>query len=204
MYIQLYSSVGYSVGTTWGYLDGTFYLIDVFRKRMDFPDLKRAVIEAYRKHSPHKLVIEDKASGTSLLQELMREGLYGIEPYKPQPGSDKYMRFPVAPRSTISAQRVFDRRLHQGVDTVRSAFLRFHFELNRNCRNCDQRIGPKMTPLQSSGESSAVPVREKIYSIARKSTESSNRDAKLFIINDLMAERGGFQSASPKKSLQQW
>ena len=83
----------YSVGTTWGYLDGNFYLLDVIRQRMNFPDLRRAVIDGYRKNSPNRILIEDKASGTSMIQELTHEGLFGIEPYKPPPGSDKYMRF---------------------------------------------------------------------------------------------------------------
>ncbi len=38
-------------------------------------------------------MIEDKASGTALIQELKYEGVYGIECYQPQPGSDKFMRF---------------------------------------------------------------------------------------------------------------
>jgi predicted phage terminase large subunit-like protein len=60
--------------------------------RMAFPTLKRAAKELYERFKPRKVVIEDKASGTSLIQELKREGLYGVEPYQPSPGSDKYMR----------------------------------------------------------------------------------------------------------------
>ncbi len=39
-----------------------------------------------------KVVIEDKASGTSLIQELKNGGLRGIEAYQHAPGSDKLMR----------------------------------------------------------------------------------------------------------------
>ena len=52
---------------------------------MPSPDL-------YRKFEPSRLLIEDRSSGISLIQELKVEGVYGIEPFKPQPGSDKYMR----------------------------------------------------------------------------------------------------------------
>jgi predicted phage terminase large subunit-like protein len=37
-------------------------------------------------------VIEDKASGTQLIQDLRFEGLLGITEYKPPPGTDKIMR----------------------------------------------------------------------------------------------------------------
>ena len=83
----------FSVCTTWGMHDGKFYLIDLYRKKADFPELKRAVLSLYKKHNPPKLLIEDKASGTALIQELQFEGVYGIESYQPQPGSDKFMRF---------------------------------------------------------------------------------------------------------------
>jgi predicted phage terminase large subunit-like protein len=39
------------------------------------------------------LLIEDKSSGTSLLQELKATGVFRIEPYVPPPGSDKLYRF---------------------------------------------------------------------------------------------------------------
>jgi predicted phage terminase large subunit-like protein len=96
----------YSVGTTWGIHDGNFYLIDLYRKRMSFPQLKRAVKDFFEKHSPNKLLIEDKASGTALIQELQHDGVYGIEPYQPQPGSGKFMRF-AAQAIKFEAGRVY-------------------------------------------------------------------------------------------------
>lgn len=83
----------YSVCTTWGYEKRKFYLLDVFRKRLTYPQLKRAVGERYRKFHPTKLLIEDKSSGISLIQEIKDEGVYSVEPYKPEPGTDKVMRF---------------------------------------------------------------------------------------------------------------
>lgn len=80
----------YSVGTTWGVSDTNFYLLDVFRDRLEYPDLKRAIVERFRKFDPFKVLIEDKASGISLLQELQSEGVYCIESRKPEPGSDKH------------------------------------------------------------------------------------------------------------------
>lgn len=82
----------YSVCTTWGIHDRKFYLLHVHRMRLNFPALKRAAKDLSERFNPDKLVIEDKSSGTSLVQELKAEGIYGVEPYQPAPGSDKYMR----------------------------------------------------------------------------------------------------------------
>ena len=83
----------FSVCTTWKVSDEKFYLIDVHRNRLTFPELKRAAMELHRKYNPQCLLIEDKSSGTSLIQDLQSEGVYGIEAYKPPPGSEKGMRF---------------------------------------------------------------------------------------------------------------
>jgi predicted phage terminase large subunit-like protein len=82
----------YSVCTTWGVYDCKRYLLDVFRQRLNFPELKRAVCAQAAKFSPNWVVIEDKASGTQLLQDLRRD-VFGLKPYQPPSGSDKLMRF---------------------------------------------------------------------------------------------------------------
>jgi predicted phage terminase large subunit-like protein len=82
----------YSACTTWGYYDGKHYLLDVFRQRLDYPDLKRAVLNQIQKHNPHTVLIEDKASGTQLIQELRHQGQYRVKPYVSPPQNDKIMR----------------------------------------------------------------------------------------------------------------
>lgn len=83
----------YSVCTTWGVANnGKYYLLDVFRKRLEYPDLKRAVWEQARKYQHPRVLIEDKGSGTSLIQELKREGLPFVRAYEPPLGADKIMR----------------------------------------------------------------------------------------------------------------
>jgi predicted phage terminase large subunit-like protein len=57
---------------------------------MEYPDLKRAVREQYERFNPAVVLIEDKASGTQLIQELLAEGLHAVTRYRPQ--SDKIMR----------------------------------------------------------------------------------------------------------------
>jgi len=80
----------FSVCTSWGTKGKELYLIDVLRKRLEYPELKRAVREQYERFRPSVVLIEDKASGTQLIQELIREGLYAVTRY--QPRSDKVMR----------------------------------------------------------------------------------------------------------------
>jgi predicted phage terminase large subunit-like protein len=82
----------YSVCTTWGVADGKYYLLDVFRKRLEYPDLKRAVWEQAQRYQHPRILIEDKGSGTQLIQELKREGLPYVREYEPPSGMDKIMR----------------------------------------------------------------------------------------------------------------
>jgi predicted phage terminase large subunit-like protein len=82
----------YSVCTTWGSMKKNLYLLDVYRKKMDYPTLKRAVVEQARLWRAAPVVIEDRASGTQLVQELVSEGMYAAQRYEPPPGQDKTMR----------------------------------------------------------------------------------------------------------------
>ena len=45
------------------------YLIDPLRRRMEYPELKREVRAQYERFRPNVVLIEDKASGTQLIQE---------------------------------------------------------------------------------------------------------------------------------------
>lgn len=73
----------YSVCTTWGVKEKHLYLIHVYRKRVDYPDLKKAVREQARAFGSQTILIEDKASGTQLIQELTNEGMMAIKRYEP-------------------------------------------------------------------------------------------------------------------------
>jgi predicted phage terminase large subunit-like protein len=80
----------YSVCTTWGVKNQHFFLLHVLRKKLGYPDLKRAVIEQSRLFAPSVILIEDKASGTQLIQELREAGISTVTCYKPE--GDKIMR----------------------------------------------------------------------------------------------------------------
>src|SRR5271157_5556238 len=80
----------FSVCTTWGIKGKDIYLLNVLRRRMEYPELKRAVREQREAFDASVVLIEDKASGTQLIQELIQEGLHAVTRYQPQ--SDKIMR----------------------------------------------------------------------------------------------------------------
>lgn len=79
----------YSVCTVWLIRDDAHFLLDLIRERLDFPDLKRRAIALHGRWRPRATLVEDKGSGTSLLQELQTLGLPAI-PF--QPSGDKVMR----------------------------------------------------------------------------------------------------------------
>lgn len=94
----------YTVCTTWAECESGYYLIDLFKQKLEFPDLKRSAISLYAKHKPHAVLVEDKASGQSLIQELKRETRMPIVPIKVD--TDKVSRaYAVTP--LIESGRVF-------------------------------------------------------------------------------------------------
>ena len=64
----------FSVCTSWGIKGKDLYLLHVLRKRMEYPELKRAVREQCEAFEASVVLIEDKASGTQLIQELVAGG----------------------------------------------------------------------------------------------------------------------------------
>lgn len=81
----------FSVCTTWGVKGRTAYLLHVFRKKLEFPDLKKAVRDVATNHKATVVLVEDKASGSSLIQELRAEG-FSIVQAAPALEGDKITR----------------------------------------------------------------------------------------------------------------
>jgi predicted phage terminase large subunit-like protein len=67
-----------------------YYLIDIFRDRLEFPELAKLVIAHAQRFQANAILIEDKVSGTSLIQTAKRNGLQGVIGVKPS--SDKESR----------------------------------------------------------------------------------------------------------------
>ena len=85
----------YSAITTWAVFEHNdteqIILLDAKRVRLDFPELKRLAWEEYRYWEPDCVLIEAKASGTPLTQELRRMGI-PVTAYTPSRGQDKIAR----------------------------------------------------------------------------------------------------------------
>lgn len=84
----------FSVCTTWGQHGKYFYLLDVYRAKLEYPELKRKVIDLAQRHGAETVLIEDKASGTQLIQDV-RNSFYGVTAYEPPKGADKQVRLHV-------------------------------------------------------------------------------------------------------------
>lgn len=80
----------YSVFTVWTQTDTGYYLLDVVRERLEYPDLKHSTKTLAQKWKPSAILIEDKGSGQSLIQELKREGAWNCIAIEPE--GDKVTR----------------------------------------------------------------------------------------------------------------
>ena len=88
----------YSAGTTWGVFmnpkDGNrpnVILLNTYKKRVEFPDLKKDVMEEYNAYEPDTIIIEKKASGAPLIYELRAMGI-PVQEFTPSKGQDKIAR----------------------------------------------------------------------------------------------------------------
>lgn len=112
----------YSVCTTWGVKDRHAYLIDLYRAQLNYPDLKRAVKSQFLKHQPERILIEDAASGTSLLQDLHNEP--GMHCNWVKPDRDKLSRL-VSVTALIESGQVILQNSAPWMDDFRSELLQF-------------------------------------------------------------------------------
>lgn len=62
----------FSVCETWIESSDGYYLTNLYRERLEFPELKKKAIELFEQENPDQVWIEDKSSGTALIQELRR------------------------------------------------------------------------------------------------------------------------------------
>lgn len=138
----------YSACTTWG----VFYneeenmkpqviLLDAFKDRMAFPELKQVALKHYKEWQPDAFVVEKKAAGAPLIQELRNMGI-PVQEFSPSRGNDKIVRLNAvadlftsgtvwAPdtrwaREVIEEVAAFPNGEHDDfVDTTSQALLRF-------------------------------------------------------------------------------
>ena len=88
----------YSACTTWGVFykdenqdDANIIILDAFKARLEFPDLKEKAFNMYKEWNPDSFIVEAKASGLPLIGELRRMGI-PVSEFTPTRGNDKIAR----------------------------------------------------------------------------------------------------------------
>ena len=88
----------YSAGTTWGIFSceednfaPNIILLNTYKKRVEFPELKRDVLREYNEYEPDSLIVEKKASGAPLIYDLRAMGI-PVQEFTPGKGQDKIAR----------------------------------------------------------------------------------------------------------------
>ncbi|MDU8912249.1 phage terminase large subunit [Aestuariicoccus sp. MJ-SS9] len=93
----------YSVCTTWMVRGADAWLVDLFRARLEYPDLRRRIISEASRHKVATVLIEDAGSGTNLIQDLRRETRHNVIGIRPK--NDKATRL-LAVSPQIEAGRI--------------------------------------------------------------------------------------------------
>ena len=83
----------YSVCTTWLMVKRTYYLLNVWRGRLEFPHLKQKLIALALEHKPNRILIEQAGPGLHLIQDLRTNPVKDVPvPIGIKPEGDKIVR----------------------------------------------------------------------------------------------------------------
>ncbi|MDG2285334.1 MAG: phage terminase large subunit, partial [Alphaproteobacteria bacterium] len=113
----------WSVCTTWLIKDKEYYLLHIYRVRLEFPALKRKVLSQALEWGARTVLIEDKAAGTQLIQDLKHDKS-GLNIIPMMPTQDKQTRM-MAMSPAIEAGRVFIPKEAHWLAEFRSELLHF-------------------------------------------------------------------------------
>jgi predicted phage terminase large subunit-like protein len=148
--IKISDSSDYSVCTTWGVYQSRYYMVDFLCQKLEYSYLKENVLRLATQWMPKIILIEDKASGQSLIQDLKVERLHNIIAQKPK--APKTTRFALVvpfftleqvflPRQSSWTQEVIKQittfpyaKNDDIVDSI-SQFLNYIRDVSNNCKN---------------------------------------------------------------------
>jgi len=95
---EKHNRADFSAGTTWGIFNNpddndqpNIILLNTYRKRVEWVDLKKDVLQEYRDWNPDGMLIEKKATGAPLIYELRSMGI-SVQEFTPSKGQDKIAR----------------------------------------------------------------------------------------------------------------
>jgi predicted phage terminase large subunit-like protein len=115
----------FSVCTTWRIVGSDFFLIDVFRARLQYPDLRRKVASLAARHGAESILIENVGPGMALLQDLWRDLPQGmVRPIGQKPDGSKVDRM-VAQSAKIEAGHLHLPKEAAWLDTFLLEILAF-------------------------------------------------------------------------------
>ena len=130
----------FSVCTTWIVTREVrrWYMIDVWRKRVDYPELKSTVQILANKHKAKLVLIEDIGAGTSLVQELRGGKVSGIPPIKPE--RDKASRMAVVSAKFEAGEVYLPRSAPWLADFERELFAFPGVKYDDQCNSVSQAL----------------------------------------------------------------
>lgn len=76
--IKVTGASDYSVCMTFAVVGPDYYLLDVFRKKLGFPDLKRAMYRLAYQWKADDIIIEDQGAGSSMIQQLIDDKAHAM------------------------------------------------------------------------------------------------------------------------------
>jgi len=94
---EAHNRADYNAITHWGIFfnentnQNNIILLNAWKERMEFPELKRRMIAEYKEWEPDTFIVEKKSSGAALYQELRSMGMPVAE-FTPSRGNDKISR----------------------------------------------------------------------------------------------------------------
>ena len=97
---EKHNRADYSACTTWGVfyqedkvgvMQANIILLNAFRRRMEFPELKKKAVEEFKEWEPDSIIIEKKATGAPLIYEMRSMGI-PVQEFTPSKGNDKISR----------------------------------------------------------------------------------------------------------------
>jgi predicted phage terminase large subunit-like protein len=82
----------YSVGTIWGVLEHNYFLLDLYRIKATYPDLKRMMVDRAKLHKVNLVLLEKADSGRNLFHDMRRDRTKGFDIQAIPPESSKENR----------------------------------------------------------------------------------------------------------------
>lgn len=140
----------FSVCETWGLSVSGYDLLDVYRKQIEFPELRRAAQAQYEKWRPTEVLVEDRGSGTSLIQVLRKETRINVIPVPAN--VDKARRLHDV-STLFEAMRVRIAAGREWTDQVVHELTSFPFAENDDCADAASQALARMAGIGVFGGS---------------------------------------------------